>query len=132
MSKVSRETVRGWLEGYHALQAGETPLSEMLGVSGGPKPDDGIRGGQINRIMLDAALKTLAKQQPVVFFVMRSRFIEQLPVKATLSALGKAGRKVSKAQYYGLSEKGVDFIFYQVNGRHRGLEKLLKKLADIS
>lgn len=132
MSKVKRETVLGWLEGYHALQAGETPLSEMLGVSGGPKPDDGIRGGQINRIMLDAALTALAKQQPVMFFLLRARYIEQLPVKTTLSALGKAGRQVSRAQYYKLSEKGVDFIFYQINGRHRGMEKLFRKLCDIT
>lgn len=132
MAKVSRDVILEWLEGYHALQQGETPLSDRLGITGSPKPDDGIRGGLLNRIMLDAALAALAKQEPVMFFILRARYIEQMPVKVTLSALSKAGRSVSAMQYYGISKKGVDFVWDHINGRHRGLELLAKKLTAVT
>lgn len=123
MALISKKQVRAWLTNYQALASGDRPPDFVPGNSG-CKPSDGITGSQMNKIMLDAAVKALPD---LVRACVGARWIRRLPLGKTLALLG-----ISKDVYYKRCEWGVDFIYAHVNGKRANIQALIDKIREIS
>lgn len=117
---VSKKAVLGWLENYESLVAGDRPFDAMPSNSG-PKVFDGVSGGQLNRIMLDAAIDDLP---PVLAVCLKYRWVEQLPLGQALYRTG-----IPKSTYYRRCGKAVEYIYYHVNGIAAGIKDLLTQIG---
>lgn len=118
---ISKKVVKGWLEDWESLQSGSPPVDGMPKDSSG-KAEDGVSNSQINRIMMDAAVRDLP---PVLYVCLKYRWIDELPLGETLKRTG-----IPKSTYYRRCDKAVDFIYYHVNGEAAGIKALLEKLSE--
>lgn len=112
--------MKAWLENYHATITGDKPRNQLPGSSG-QKPYDGVYAWQLNKIMLQAAIKELP---PILKRVLIAKWIKQAPLNETLRALG-----LSKDQYYTRCGWVIDYIYLCVNNDDMGKSKLLRKVS---
>jgi fimbrial chaperone protein len=121
---VSVKSVRRMLDNYESLEAGDRPLDAMP-TNSGSKPDDGITGGFLNKVMLDDAI---GKLPPPLYVAVKCRWVDRLPLGQTLRALEKLGVGVEKSQYYRRCDAAVKAIQLLLNGTLPNYEALLKEV----
>lgn len=114
MTSVSKKVVKQWLEYYHELQAGEA-LENGFSF-GGPKPEDGVTSGQLNKIMLDQAIKAMPSK---LYQAASCRFIRDLSTRDALRELN-----CSRGTYFKRNRDCINFVYAYVNGLEFDLEKL--------
>lgn len=68
---VSKTVIERWLENYHTLEGGEAVEGGSGG--GGPKSQDGVSNGRLNKIMLDDAIKRLSPLKRAVITLVYIR-----------------------------------------------------------
>jgi len=120
---VSKKVVLGWLENYDSLVSGDRPFDAMPSNSGA-KVFDGVSGGQMNKIMLEAAIRDLP---PVLHVCLVYRWVERRPLWEALRRTG-----IPKSTYYRRCAKAVEFIYYHVNGIAAGIKDLLTQIGSNS
>lgn len=125
---IGLKSVRNMLENYESLQAGDRLLDAMPANSGN-KPDDGITGGFLNKVMLDAAI---AQLPPKLYFVVKSRWIERLRLGDTLKALKLLGAGIEKSEYYRRCDAAVREIQQTINGTLPNYTALLNEVKKHS
>lgn len=123
---VSKAVVKRWLENYSSLVSGDVMQDAPAGNSG-PKTYDGIRGGQLNKIMLEQAIKSLS---PLHRSCIEAKYVEQLPKHITIKAL-----EISEGIYKKRINDGIDQIYRYLNGEKADIvqipdnhRKLLSKI----
>ncbi|AYP68433.1 hypothetical protein HWB91_gp63 [Bacillus phage vB_BboS-125] len=119
---VSKKAIQRWLENYEYLEAGDTP-PDTPPTNSGPKNQDGISGGQLNKLMLDQAIENLP---PLAKACILARWVHKLSRAKTLRVLG-----ISDAIYRNRCSLGIDLIHSEINGevgRYKALaDKILQK-----
>jgi hypothetical protein len=118
---VTAKVVRGWLENYHVLAAGDKPL-DAVPANSGPRPYDGVTGTQLNKIMLDMAIQALP---PHLKACVYARWIRKWPLRKSLASLG-----LIKETYYNRCDQAVAFIQKHINGRAVGVKALAEKILS--
>lgn len=121
---INKKQVRKWLENYQNLDAGDRP-DDYVPTNSGPKPEDGVTGGMINKIMLDKAIGQLP---PELYFVVKCRWVDKLPLGETFNYLKLQGIEIAKTTYYKRCDKAVDFIYRKVNGLYLNYAEFLDKV----
>lgn len=116
---VSKKVIYRWLENYEYIDAGDTP-PEAPPSNGGPKSDDGISGGFLNKVMLDQAIENLPLLMKAC---IKARYIHRLPLGKTLKTL-----EISRDVYYERCKMAVDHIYRELNGDRVGVKSLLEKI----
>lgn len=110
MGRISRRTVRRWLDDWEHIVKGGPPQEDIPACNSGPKPYDGITNGMLNKVMLEQAYDMLPYRLKCVAYyrwVARGNY----SLKETLEILG-----LTKDQYYYRCDAVVDKVFYFVNG----------------
>lgn len=108
--RISRKTIRYWLDNYEYMATGDVPPEAPV-TNSGPKSFDGISAGKLNKIMLDKAIEDLPAQTKAL---VKSRFVHRHRRKLTLYLLG-----ISPPTYYTWSDKAVDMIYEDLNGKKK-------------
>jgi DNA-directed RNA polymerase specialized sigma24 family protein len=116
---ISKKTIKRWLEDYEYLTAGDRP-PDAPPTNGGPKPDDGITNGQLNKLMLDQAINDLP---PLMKACVKSRYVYKLRLGKTLKVLG-----ISGGVYYERCRMAIDHIYAQLNGEKANYKALFDKI----
>jgi len=108
--RISRRTVRRWLEDWEHIVRGGPPQVERPPGPSGPKPADGITNGMLNKIMLEMAYEMLPLElRRVAYYRWVKR--EDYSLKEVLTILG-----LTKDQYYYRCDRVVNKVYYFVNG----------------
>lgn len=106
--RISRRTVRRWLNEWDSLVRGGPPTEDIAPVNGGCKPTDGITNRQLNKIMLEMAYEALPIELRTVAYY---RWVKPGPLGWTLKHLD-----YTKDQYYYRCDKVVSYVYHFVNG----------------
>jgi DNA-directed RNA polymerase specialized sigma24 family protein len=117
---ISKKNIVRWLEHYEYLQVGDQQPDALPMSTGGPKADDGISGGFLNRVMLDQAIDNLP---PLMKACIKARYVHKLPLGKTLRVLG-----IGQGVYYERCKMAVDHIYKELNGDRLGVKALLEKI----
>lgn len=125
MGLISRDVIRSWLENYQGLLEDSKGVDDMPRNSG-CKPDDGITGTMLNRVILAQGLKSMRWEAEILHSCCRARWIDKDGFMFTLRRLG-----LSKDQYYKRCDWAIDYLYYHVNGFDADRRGLLAKLDSI-
>lgn len=125
MSFVSKKNIYRLLENYRAMLYGDQMTVEPgVSINTGPKSLDGVSGGRLNKIMLDQALSALRKGLPFSYRCIDAKYLRPILVRESTHMLG-----VKLSVYNRGIKEGVDFLYFQVNGKEANLD-LLRKAID--
>lgn len=105
--RISRRTVRRWLNEWDFIVCDGPPKEDIHGNSGS-RPIDGITAKKLNKIMLESAYYALPLGLRIVAYY---RWVRPQPLGLVLKTLG-----YTKDQYYYRCDKVVTFVYYFVNG----------------
>lgn len=105
--RISRRTVRRWLNNWDFIVCGGPPKEDIYGNSGS-RPVDGIAEKRLTKILLESAYRALPLGLRTVAYY---RWVRPLPLGLVLKTLG-----YTKDQYYYRCDKVVAFVCYFVNG----------------
>jgi hypothetical protein len=122
---ISEARLREWLGNWASLEAGDK-LPDAIPVNSGAKSMDGITGGHINKIMLDAAIKRLPGELQRVIY-LRWTSPKRIGLKEALWALG-----VQKSEYYRRCDVAVARLYDNINGLAVNYARLYDKSVDKS
>lgn len=106
--RISRRTVRRWLNEWDSLVRGGPPTEDAIPGNSANKPTDGITARQLNKIMLEMAYEALPLELRTVAYY---RWVNPVPLGQTLKRLS-----YTKDQYYYRCDKVVSYVFHYVNG----------------
>lgn len=116
----TRKVIRLWLNNYQALVSKDVVLTDTP-INTGPKAYDGVSNRYLNFLMLEAAI---AELPPAIRACVVARWVERKKLGEILRTL-----EISKSTYYDRCDKGVDIIYFLVNGKVAGYLALVSKLA---
>lgn len=116
---VSKKNVKLWMKHYQAIQTGDR-IEDGKPVNSGPRPQDGVTGGRMNKIMLDQALADMRQAQPFSYRCASYRWIKPVTRQEALQLLG-----VSAPEYAWGCDEALDYVYRHVNGGAVGYSKLL-------
>ena len=107
-NRISRRTVRRWLNEWACIVRGGPPTEEPLPRNEGCKPYDGITNRVLNKIMLETAYAALPLDLRRVAYC---RWVKRMSLKEALRFL-----QLTQDQYYYRCDKVIEWITYFVNG----------------
>lgn len=105
--RISRRTVKRWLEEWDFIVCDGPPKEELHGNSGS-RPIDRITAKRLNKIMLEVAYEALPLPLRRVAYW---RWVNPQLLSWTLKKLN-----LTKDQYYYRCDKVVTFVYYFING----------------
>ncbi|MGG3887810.1 hypothetical protein [Metabacillus fastidiosus] len=118
---ISRKAIERILKNWHEVGADKKDYSEV--GSDNPVRSDGVSGGQINKIMIDQALKKIPNKK--VQYSAYARWIYNIPASRTLARLG-----ISRHTYDKYCNQAVDFIYSEINGERAGVKNLIELILQ--
>lgn len=116
---VSRRIIRFWLDNYQAIAAHDLVL-DALPKNSSAKPYDGIANSQMNKVMLDDAIKKLP---PRIGACAVARWIKRWDTRQILKTLN-----ISREVYYERCDDAIELIYQRLNGSAINYGKLMDEI----
>lgn len=119
---VSKKVIRQWLENYEYMEVGDRPPDAPV-TNSGPKSADGIKGGQLNKLMLDQAIEELPLLERAC---VKARWVHRFSPKQRRKMCERLG--ITNDMYRSRSEQSVKLLHDRINGEVALYKRLFDKI----